>query len=215
MLSRCAVFIDFDNTITQFDVVDRLLERFAVNDAWRAFEAEWQAGRIGSQLCLERQLACVNVTARDLKSFLVAVPLDSHFKRLLALCRRHGVPPVIVSDGFASFIRAILEAHRVTGLTVHANEVQLAGQRLVPSFPYVDGCPRCAHCKKLHVLQGRAAGRITVYIGDGLSDVCPAQHADLVFAKASLLEACRASHIPCVPFTTLGDVHDYFTVTQP
>jgi 2-hydroxy-3-keto-5-methylthiopentenyl-1-phosphate phosphatase len=47
-----------------------------------------------------------------------------------------------------------------------------------------------------------------VLVGDGRSDFCAAAHADVVFARASLLEHCRARGIPCVPFETFDAVGD-------
>ena len=51
---------------------------------------------------------------------------------------------------------------------------------------------------------------MTIYVGDGLSDVCPALEADIVFAKDSLashLEAERKFH---TAFRDLGDVCAFF-----
>jgi len=208
-LANCAAFIDFDNTVTRSDVTDELLERFSVDRDWMAFEKAWQAGRIGSQECLEGQLRSVRATEPVLTAYLSAVPIDEHFTKLLGLFRQHGVEPVIVSDSFSFFIETILRSHQISGLTVHANRVAFSGDRLVPSFPYADGCPRCAHCKKQHLIDGRVSGKTLLYIGDGLSDVCPAQQAHVVFAKDSLLDYCRAVGIACVPFTNLGDVYEY------
>lgn len=208
-LSDCAVFFDFDNTVTQFDVIDKILERFSSNRDWVALENAWQAGRIGSKACLEGQLHSVKVTKETLAAYLSTVPIDPSFGQLVTLCRKHGVEPVIVSDSFSFFINEILKHQKVTGLTVYANEMRFFGNRLLPSFPYANGCPRCAHCKKPHLLNARATGKTVIYIGDGLSDVCPSQHADLVFAKGSLLDCCREMRIPCVAFTDLGDVYDY------
>jgi 2-hydroxy-3-keto-5-methylthiopentenyl-1-phosphate phosphatase len=45
-----------------------------------------------------------------------------------------------------------------------------------------------------------------VYVGDGLSDRCPSENADLVFAKGDLLAHCREKHIDCIEFRNFRDV---------
>jgi 2-hydroxy-3-keto-5-methylthiopentenyl-1-phosphate phosphatase len=45
-----------------------------------------------------------------------------------------------------------------------------------------------------------------VYIGDGVSDFCPAEHADIIFAKKELAAYCNRQRLPHYPFTTLSDV---------
>ncbi len=206
-LSDCEVFVDFDNTVTQFDVIDNILECFSINRDWRTFEDAWRTGRIGSKECLEGQLRSVRITREALVAYLSTVSVDPSFGPLVTLLKKHGIQPVIVSDGFSFIIQEILTHQHVGGLVVYANHLQVVGDRLLPAFPYANGCPRCAHCKKVHVLNSQLAGKKAIYIGDGLSDVCPAQHADLVFAKGNLLDACRDMGIPCVAFTDLADVY--------
>ena len=47
---------------------------------------------------------------------------------------------------------------------------------------------------------------LLVYVGDGRSDMCAAQHADVVFAKGYLAAWCTEQRIPHHPWTTLHDV---------
>ena len=52
----CHVFVDFDGTIVPLDATNELLGRYA-DAEWLEIEEEWQAGRIGSRECMERQVA--------------------------------------------------------------------------------------------------------------------------------------------------------------
>jgi 2-hydroxy-3-keto-5-methylthiopentenyl-1-phosphate phosphatase len=47
---------------------------------------------------------------------------------------------------------------------------------------------------------------VIVYIGDGRSDTCAVQHADVVFAKDYLAAWCTEQRIPHHPYRTLSDV---------
>ncbi len=208
--SDCAVFFDFDNTITRFDVIDDVLERFSINRDWVKLEKVWKAGRIGSKECLQGQLRSVRLAKNDLRRYLSTVPIDPYFGKLVGLLQAHRIRPTIVSDSFSFFIREILKHHGITGVRVYCNELRFSRGRLFPSFPYAtNDCPRCAHCKKQHLLDNQLSGKMIIYVGDGLSDVCPAQHSDLVFAKESLLAYCRKNHIPHVAFASLKDVYQY------
>ncbi len=48
--------------------------------------------------------------------------------------------------------------------------------------------------------------QVIVYIGDGYSDRCPAQFADVVFAKGSLVGFCETNNITFHRFEAFADV---------
>ena len=74
------------------------------------------------------------------------------------------------------------------------------------------GCGRCGNCKRNVVegLRAEAAARGAypriVFIGDGSSDRCGAQVADLVFAKLRLRAWCDENGVDYIPFETMADV---------
>jgi 2,3-diketo-5-methylthio-1-phosphopentane phosphatase len=199
------VFIDFDNTITRGDVLDRVIERFSPSKDWSRWEEEWQAGRMTTVECLERQVEGLKVSREELTAFMSTVELDSGFAPLVRWARRHGVEIRILSDNFAPLIAPILRRHRLGDVPFFANDLAFGDASVQAGFPYRDpGCPRCAHCKATHL---RAAkGRTRVFIGDGLSDVCPALVADLVFAKDSLAAELARRSTAFEPFASLSDV---------
>ena len=198
------VFIDFDNTITKGDVLDGLIERFAVDDVWRELEAEWAAGRIGARECLDGQLRSMRGTWPEFESQLLAVELDPGFGRLRGVLREARVELTILSDNFDRFLEVVLRRHGHADARYFANHVEFAGSGLLPSFPhYNPQCPGCAHCKKTHFVPRRDR---VVYIGDGASDICPAREADTVFAKSSLLGHLQGAGLPCRPFDDLAGV---------
>jgi 2-hydroxy-3-keto-5-methylthiopentenyl-1-phosphate phosphatase len=201
------VFIDFDNTITCGDVLDRLIETLAVGHGWRELEEAWAAGQIGALACLDGQLRAVRAGWPELGAVLDAVQLDPGFVTLRDLLRAEGIELTILSDNFDAFIAYVLRRHGLADVPFFANRVEVAGGRTLPSFPFANpDCPGCAHCKKTHFVPRGDDRRRVIYIGDGRSDLCPARHADLVFAKASLLTSLRAEQIDCVAFGDLADV---------
>ena len=210
-LAASQVYFDFDNTITTFDVLDAIIEQFSIDRDWVAYEEAWRAGDIGSKECLEGQLHSIRCTRESLAEYLATVTLDTHFNRLLSLLQENGIKPVILSDSFTFFIASILRNNDVKGITVYANRLRFYEGRLIPSFPHTNHlCSHCAHCKTNNFSSNGHKEKSIIYIGDGLSDVCPAQHADLVFAKSTLLDHFKKAKRYCVAFKDLGDVYNYF-----
>jgi 2,3-diketo-5-methylthio-1-phosphopentane phosphatase len=203
-----ALFLDFDNTITVGDVLDRVIERYSASEAWREWETEWQCGRMSTPECLRRQLGDLRVSPEELHGFMSDVEIDPAFPRMIAWAAAKGVDLCILSDNFLSLIQAILEHQKLPAVPVYANELVFAAGRFEARFPHRDpACPRCAHCKAQHL---RAVeGKHRIYVGDGLSDVCPSLVADVVFAKASLAAHLRNRGVAYRPYRTLDDVLQY------
>jgi len=211
ILSNCRVFFDFDNTMTTSDVLDDVIRRFSINNHWEVLEKAWHEEKIGTKECLEGQLKNIRVSKSALNKFLTKVELDPHFHRLLTLFGREGIKPVILSDNFTCIIEQILQNQGIRDLKVYGNSLRFYREHIIPSFPYDNPfCPSCAHCKKIHLTKDKTENKVIVYVGDGRSDFCPARVSDIVFAKDNLLRFMTKEELPCIPYSNLGDVHNYF-----
>ena len=202
---KTVLFIDFDNTISQGDVLDSVIEKFSRTNQWEHWQTEWREGRISTLECLREQMEGLDVDEPTLLDFVGTVKIDPDFVRLQDWAAATGTELIIVSDNFAPILNEILRRHDITAPPVYANALAFADGRIIPSFPYRSAqCPRCAHCKSVHF--ARYVGYRTIYVGDGLSDTCPAVRADLIFAKDSLAEYLRKQGRAFTPFRNLGDV---------
>ena len=205
--SRYRVFIDFDNTISVGDVLDGIIEKFSVTEDWRILEADWSDGKIGARECLEGQLLGLRARWPEFARHLDDVRLDPGFVALRNLLRDEGVELTIVSDNFDLFLEYILRRNGLDDVPCRSNHLELTADGVVPSFPFGNPhCPTCAHCKKIHFLPPHDDTRQVVFIGDGRSDICPATHADLVFAKDSLLSHLQRAGLACRPYQSLTEV---------
>ena len=201
------VFIDFDNTITCGDVLDGIIEQFATNDSWRTLEEAWVAGRIGARACLDGQMRVLRARWPELTQHLDRVRLDPGFAGLRDLLRREHVELTVVSDNFDLFVGHILRQRGLADVAYRANHLEIAADRLLPSFPFGNpDCPDCAYCKKIHFMPPHRDARRVIFIGDGRSDICPARNADIVFAKTGLLSYLRGAGIPCLAYDDLTGV---------
>lgn len=209
-IDKPVVFFDFDNTITTFDVLDDMLTRFSRNDNWMALEEDWKKGKIGSLECLKGQVEGISLTENALDKYLTGIKLDPDFKKLVSFLKEKRIKTFIVSDNFDYVLKKILDNNGISGLGVYTNSLNITGDRLIPSFPLTDEkCGDCAHCKKATLRKNIAAGSTSIYIGDGQSDVCASQDADIVFAKGYLKDYYKAKGLSHIPFNGLKEVYDY------
>jgi 2,3-diketo-5-methylthio-1-phosphopentane phosphatase len=204
-VQKTVLFIDFDNTISQGDVLDSVIEKFSRTTQWEHWQTEWREARISTLECLQRQIGDLEVDEATLLDYVRKVSIDPDFVRLQAWAAATGTELLIVSDNFAPILDEILRHNNIVPPPVYANALAFADGHIIPSFPYRSPtCARCAHCKAVHF--ARYVGYRTIYVGDGLSDTCPALRADLVFAKDSLAAYLDAQGRPYIPFKNLGEV---------
>jgi 2-hydroxy-3-keto-5-methylthiopentenyl-1-phosphate phosphatase len=210
--SKPIVFCDFDGTVTLDDVTDRILEELG-DPGWRELEAAWVQGMIGSRECLERQMALVRASSRQLNSLIDAVAIDPGFASFYKFTEQAGISFCILSDGFDYVVRRVLrrvgaDGELRNGKHLFTSSMEIEDNRLRVSFPHdARVCEHgCATCKAAIIRRIGRGHRPVVFIGDGLSDRFAVGESDLVFAKKQLLAHCRKNHIACMPFETFADV---------
>lgn len=204
------VFCDFDGTTARNDVGSLLFRTFG-GDRCHAIVQKWIEGQISSKQCLLEECRLTSVSLDELEDFADAQELDPHFMAFFEFCQSHDIELEIVSDGLDFYIECILQNYGLDSkIPVRANHIRFQnGNRIVPEFPYYEqGCGQCANCKGVHVREARPEHDTLVYVGDGLSDRCGAEAADVVFAKfgRDLLPYCEHHGIPVTPFTDFADV---------
>lgn len=202
------VLCDFDGTISLVDVTDTLLEHFG-QEGCEQLEARWQAGEIGSQECMSKQVALLDASLDELNRVLANIDIDPHFKSFVEYAQQNQIMVHIVSDGLDYAIQTILARHQLDFIPVYANRLlhdNGRGWRL--DFPYSN--PNClkasGNCKCEHVKKQQASYSPILYVGDGSSDYCVANKVDYVFAKDKLIDFCLQQHIGHSPITGFDEV---------
>jgi 2-hydroxy-3-keto-5-methylthiopentenyl-1-phosphate phosphatase len=204
-LSATAVFLDFDGTISTADIGVHLLERLGA-PGWRDVDAEYDAGEIGSRICLLDEWDLLPRDRELLRSVAAEVPLDPDTEALIAGLRAAGADVSVVSDGFGFYATERL-AHIDVPVVTNAVDWETGALE----FPHEDrccACSSCGTCKQAPIKDARHRGRGTVLVGDGTSDRKAALLADVVFAKGALARWCSSNGIDFVPFETLADVRE-------
>ncbi len=202
------IFIDFDGTITKRDVGEEIFLKFG--DSKKAYEIihRWIDGEItSSEVWL---LLCNTVQDLNIKNFdkfIDAFEIDDYFEEFVDYCNKNNFEITILSDGLDYYITRIMSRTNFQNLPTFSNSVTIENGTLIPTFPFGDEeCELCANCKRNHVISNSSDEEISIYIGDGFSDTCPAQYCDYIFAKKSLLKYLEKNRISYSPFSTLKDV---------
>ncbi len=201
--SRLSVFLDYDGTISTTDTGVHLLERLGAPE-WRAVEAEYSAGEIGSRVCLLDEWDLLPGDRDLLTATAAEVTIDPGVHRLVAELRAAGAEITIVSDGFGFYVH---EAVGDLGIPIVTNAVDWTTGTL--EFPHEDrccACSSCGTCKQAPIKDARHRDRTTVLVGDGTSDRKAAALADIVYAKDGLARWCAQFAVPFTPFADLDAV---------
>ena len=204
--SPVAVYCDFDGTIALEDVTDAILSRLADKE-WLDIEAEWVSGAITSKDCMARQVALINGGWGAIKTVLQEIRLDPSFASFATWCKDSGIPLMVVSDGLDRVIQFLLWRDEIPVDGIWANHLIGEGDQLSLSFsPSEERDCESGVCK-CRIMSNTSRSNVSrVVIGDGKSDYCWAQKADIVFAKSKLLEFCTTQGIPCHSFHHFGEI---------
>jgi len=201
--ANLSVFLDYDGTISTTDTGVALLELFA-DPQWREIDAEYTAGEIGSRGCLLDEWELLAADEATLRTAAAAVPIDPGVGALVDGLRVAGAEVSIVSDGFGFYVHERL-GH--LGIPIITNDVNWSTGEL--EFPHLDrccACSSCGTCKQAPIKDAHRRGRVTVLVGDGVSDQKAAALADVVFAKDGLARWCAQFGVAYLPFDILDDV---------
>ncbi len=202
------VFCDFDGTITMQDTTDVVLRELAAPD-WVSLEEAWVAGRISAAECMRRQVALIQGDDAALEAVLERIELRPGFQSFVRWCEAHGLPLVMVSDGVDHLIAHVLRRFGLDHLPVVANRlVGTAGARRLENPWGASACAGGSGVCKCLIARAQERGSM-VYVGDGRSDFCVAEEADLLFARSTLAARCLERGLEFVPYETFDEVQQY------
>lgn len=210
--SSPVIFCDFDGTVTQADVTDCILEELA-DPSWREVEAAWVRGMIGSRECLERQMALVQASSKQLNTLIDSIAIDPGFAAFYRFTEERGIPFYILSDGFDYVIRRVLRRAGANGELrngrhLFTSAMRVEGNRVKVNFPHEeDVCEHgCATCKAAIIRRIGRGYHPVIFIGDGLSDRFAVEESDIVFAKSHLLSYCAKKGIRAQAFEAFAEI---------
>jgi 2,3-diketo-5-methylthio-1-phosphopentane phosphatase len=212
-IKKLIVFSDFDGSFVEKDIGHRLYTHFSGRKNLSLVD-RWKQMKISSRECILKEAALIeNITLKQLHSFLDQFRLRPGAKELYRELKAKNVPFFLVSDGFDLYIDYILKKHGLNDIEVFCNGGKIDNGRLAIEFPYENyDCRRCGNCKGARIRDTRnniAENRQIAFIGDGLSDICAAPEADLIFARGDFLAYCRREGLKPVEYKNFFDILNY------
>ncbi|KAJ3146867.1 hypothetical protein HDU86_008363 [Geranomyces michiganensis] len=192
------VFSDFDGTIAIHDTGTVIIDACMGQPARRALDLEILAGTISFRAAVDRMWAAVNLPWDQAVQLIRDGPLDPHFGAFHDYCLAKRIPVTVLSSGLRPLVAMLLGKH-ADGLTIVATEIKIVegadGTAATRRWEceWVDDTPH-GHDKGLSIqksveahtarnLDGVNTRPLVVFIGDGVSDISAARHADVVLAK--------------------------------
>lgn len=200
------IFCDFDGTITIKDLGD---EVFKVFGEFEPFHTQLVSGEINIKKYWNLMVPTIkDLPESKIEEFALNSEIDPYFEKFLEICKKNDYPITIVSDGFSSYIKPILKKLDSDDMPTYCNFIDFSN---IPK-PFFPGASEscnclCASCKRNVILNNTGDDDLTVYIGDGYSDYCAAEHCDIVFAKRNLAVYCSKNRIPFHNFKTFFDIN--------
>jgi 2-hydroxy-3-keto-5-methylthiopentenyl-1-phosphate phosphatase len=195
-LPRPTLVVDWDGTVTERDILERVVLEFGDPKVYARTEAE-----LGRTLTHDDVLAIEVGTVRaPLHRVVDFVVREARLRpgfRELAKRRR----PLVVSAGFRELIEPVLTREGIE-VDLRANRVDARPDGWRVRFRETARCESCGEaCKRLALPAGEV-----VFVGDGYSDRCAALAADRVFATDSLARYLDSVDAAYEPFEDFHDV---------
>lgn len=216
---KLKIYCDFDGTVTKNDVWVSALGKF-IKDK-KKFEIvceEFTSNVITARECNLRELDLVeDFNIETFHHYLDEEELDDYFKDFLRYCEINDYKIILLSEGLDFYIQYILKRENLD-LKYFSNKVILKeisdenGNKKIKlscEFPYSDEhCTYCGMSKRNIILNNTndLENEVSVFIGDGISDFCASNYADIVFAKKRLASYCWKNNITYYDFKNFNDV---------
>jgi 2,3-diketo-5-methylthio-1-phosphopentane phosphatase len=202
-----SVFVDFDGTITKKDIGDQLFIDYGQFEPYHFLLLN---GEMKIRAYWKTVVATLpkDLTLGEISDYAQSFETDNYFVQFAEMCRKNNYSLKVISDGFDAYIKPVLNKLGLNDLDCYINILKKTDNGFEPEFPgATDSCNcLCASCKRNAMIAHTPTENIIVFIGDGNSDQCAAEHADIVFAKKKLAAYCNEKRIPHHPWNTFFDV---------
>ncbi|HSJ36819.1 MAG TPA: 2-hydroxy-3-keto-5-methylthiopentenyl-1-phosphate phosphatase [Planococcus sp. (in: firmicutes)] len=204
------IFCDFDGTITTNDNLIAIMKHFNP-PGWEPIKDAILAQTISIREGVQQMFSLLPSAKKDevIAYVLEQAEIREGFGEFVAYTKKNNIPLYIVSGGIDFFVYPLLEPFG-SFAGIYCNKADFSGDTIRIDFPHGcdDQCASqgCGCCKPSIIRNLLMDGATSIVIGDSITDLQAAKHADLVIARDFLIEKCEELAIPYEPFTNFGDV---------
>jgi len=202
------IVCDFDGTITLNDTLGLVVLHYAPQ-IWDSMEEKLQSGEMSLMEVMYEEFRHIRATEEEVVELVLAeAGLRPGFSEFVDWVEEQGHELIVVSAGFRVLIDPVLAEAGLHRLHVHAGDALFSPEGTALSFPpsSADCIDSCGHCKTETIEAHAPFAGPLVYIGDGYSDRCAAEVADVIFARDDLAVYLRSRGVPFHPFEDFFEV---------
>ena len=204
-MSQRTLVVDFDGTITEQDLLDEIAQTFGDEEVYREVDEGLDDRSLSLNEVIRREFEPVRAPLEEVRQWVLEnVRVRPGFRELVELARRRGWRFVIVSSGFRELIEPVLEREGLADVELLSNTVDPDPDGWKVRFRVSEVCGTCGQPCKRSTAAALADSTELVYVGDGYSDRCAAESADLVFARRGLASYLEERDLP---FERFEDFH--------
>jgi len=207
-MTKTAVQLDFDGTVTEEDISFLLLDKYTGN-SWHMYLDEYTSGDISVGRFNQSAFGMIRADEKTLTEFVLNSPktrIRPGLKDFIDYCKAKDLRIIVVSNGLTFYIKAILSNLGIDGLEIHAAENVFSPSGMNVRYLGPDGREVDAGFKESYTDMLLREGYEVIYVGNGTSDIYPSRKASYVFATQDLLRRCQRENIKCYPFKDFRDV---------
>lgn len=209
------IFVDFDGTITRQDVGNSFFRKFGNETESLKLVTLWKNEELSGRDLTLREAQYIQVNKDDALKFVEQFEIDQKFKEFISYCKSNAIELTVLSDGLDFYIKKIFDVNGISDVPFYSNYAHFDHGTLNIEFPYQSDCSKCGNCKGYQILMRTGIDDVVIYIGNGFSDRCAVQYADIIFAKDEFLKYCEGNNITFFPFENFGDIIEKFNKIFP
>lgn len=207
-MTKTAVQLDFDGTVTEEDISFLLLDTYSGGN-WHMYLDEYTSGDISVGRFNQSAFSMIKNDEKTLTNFVLNSPktrIRPGLKDFIDYCKLKGLRVIVVSNGLTFYIKAILNKLGIDGLEIHAAENIFSPSGMKVRYLGPDGREVDAGFKESYTDMLLREGYEVIYVGNGTSDIYPSRKAEYIFATQDLLRRCQRENLKCYPFKDFRDI---------
>ncbi|GLF82781.1 2-hydroxy-3-keto-5-methylthiopentenyl-1-phosphate phosphatase [Bacillus safensis] len=212
-MKKPIVCCDFDGTITKNDNIIRIMKQFAPSE-WTKLKDGVLSKEITIQEGVGQMFQLLKSDQKDaIQSFILEdTEIREGFKQFVDEVKKADIPFYVLSGGMDFFVYPILEGI-VDRDDIYCNHASFVEDHIQIEWPHA--CDKqcqngCGCCKPSIIRKLTHEDDFIIMIGDSVTDVEAAKHADLTFARDYLLNECQELGLVHKEYDTFIDLQAQF-----
>jgi 2-hydroxy-3-keto-5-methylthiopentenyl-1-phosphate phosphatase len=208
-MTQPVIFCDFDGTVTDSDNIIAIMKRFSP-DGWEEIKDQILSREISISEGVGRLFSLLPSAIKEeiIEFAITNAKIRAGFREFVEFAKAQEIPLYIVSGGIDFFVYPILNEYGPFA-GIYCNGSDFTGQFIKILWPHeCDSlCTNECGCCKPSIIRklDQDQKRFKIVIGDSVTDLEAAKHADFVLARDLLQEKCVEWEINHQGFTTFYD----------